>query len=141
MKRKISLLLFLFIMFLSSFNIINAFSLFEKTWSKLPYCSDEDNCWLLEWIEILMKSWIKWLVTEWTASEYIQIIIVFLLGFLKLVAIIIIIYAWFNMLISAWDEEKFKKSKKIIIFAIIWLAIIYLAWPITSFIINIFTIS
>ena len=41
------------------------------------------------------------------------------------------------MLTAAWDEDKAKKSKTIIVFAIIGLLIIYLAWPITNFVIDV----
>ncbi len=51
----------------------------------------------------------------------------------------IIIYAWFNMLTAAWDDDKATSSKKMIVFAIIWLAIIYLAWPITTFVLDVFS--
>jgi hypothetical protein len=65
--------------------------------------------------------------------------VAYLLSFLAIIAVIIIIYAWFNILTAAWEEEKVKNSKKMIMYAIIWLAVIYLAWPITRFIIWIFS--
>ena len=111
-------------------------SIFWSNNSNIPYCN-WDECSLEKWVEY--AKWVDWVVTTWTASEYVQKIVVYLLSFLKLVAVILIIYAWFNMLTSAWDEEKAKKSKTIIVFAIIWLLIIYLAWPITNFIIDILT--
>lgn len=117
------------------FNEVNA-SIFWWTETTIPYCP-WDDCSLEKWVEY--TKWVSWLVTDGTASAYIQKIIIYFLTFLKLVAVILIIYAWFNMLTSAWDEEKAKKSKTIIVFAIIWLLIIYLAWPITNFIIDILT--
>ena len=105
---------------------------------EIPYC-EWDECWLKQWIELVGGSEIEWVMTTGTASSYIQKIIVYILGFLKLIAVIIIIYAWFNMLTAAWDEEKAKTSKTIITYAIIWLVIIYLAWPITTFVLDVFS--
>ena len=59
------------------------------------------------------------------------------LNCISIIAVILIIYAWFNMLTAAWDEDKAKKSKTIIVFAIIGLLIIYLAGPITNFVIDV----
>lgn len=63
-------------------------------------------------------------------SQYVIDVVKYLLTFLALVWIILIIYAWFNILISAWDEEKVKSSRKIIIYALIGFVIIFLAYPI-----------
>jgi len=96
-----------------------------------------NDCWLEQWVDKIWKSGIQWLVTIWTWSEYVQRIIAFALSFLAIVAVILIIYAGFNLLISIWDEEKAKKSKTIIVFAILGLLIIFLAKPITTFVINV----
>lgn len=122
--------LFWFIFETSALDIIS----WDRT--TIPYCTWND-CGLEQWVEYTQG--VDGLVTNWTASSYIQRIVVYFLTFLKLVAVILIIYAWFNMLTSAWDEEKAKKSKTIIVFAIIWLLIIYLAWPITNLIIDVLT--
>lgn len=132
------------ITFLISFLIVSSFWFFNQAdasifWgsnTKIPYC-EGNECSLEKWVEY--TKWVDWVVTTWTASAYIQKIVIYVLSFLKLISVLIIIYAGFNMLTSAWDEDKAKKSKTIIIFAIIWLAIIYLAWPITNFIIDLLT--
>lgn len=68
-----------------------------------------------------------------TVDIVVQDYIVYLFWFLALIAILYWIYWGFSIL-SAWDdEEKVSKWKTIIIQAIIWLLIIFLAWPITSF--------
>ncbi len=133
--KKIVLGFFLFFtLFIWSVNA----SIFWGDNSEIPYCN-WDECWLQQWVDQVKNSWIDWVVIEWKASEYIQSIIVYILGFLSLIAVILIIYAWFNLLTSAWDEDKAKKSKTIILFSIIWLVIIYLAWPITNFVISMLT--
>jgi len=74
------------------------------------------------------------IVTDRSLSDYIQDIIVFLLGFLSIIAIIYIIYAGFTLLSSAWDEDKMKNTKNTILYVIIGLVIIWLAGPITTFV-------
>ena len=136
--KKIFIVLFSFFVFLGVWNVANSLEIFDNPQTKTHYCADWE-CGLLEWIYRVARSKIDGILMEWTASEAIQDIIVYVLWFLKLIAIIIIIYAWFRMLTSAWNEEEFKKSKMIVIYAIAWLALIYLAWPITTFIIWIFS--
>jgi hypothetical protein len=135
--KKITFLIFAFLAFFSFLNISNA-SIFKDSRTEIPYC-DWNDCWLDKWVDYVKNSGINGIVTDWTASAYVQRIVVYILTFLKIISVIVIIYAWFNMLTAAWDEDKFKKSKIMVIYAVIWLLIIYLAWPITSFVINVFT--
>lgn len=127
-------------MFFSSLGIANAW-IFWGDRVEVQYCNDSE-CWLTEGINLV--SWSlsdSWIVTNGTASEYIQKVVAYLLGFLYVIGVIIIIYAWFNMLTASWDEEKFKKSKTIIIYVIIWFVIMYLAGAIVRFILATFNQS
>jgi hypothetical protein len=141
--KKVLVLLFTFLaLFGSYFATTNAWifdGIFQDK-NTIPYCND-GKCWFIEWINEIWKSNIDWVITKGTASDYIQRVVVYLLRFLALVAVIVIIYAWFNILTAAWEDEKVKKSKSMILYAIVGLAIIFLAWPITTFIIGIFTSS
>lgn len=140
MKKILFILLSILCSF-SLFGIAWASSIFSDDEMEIHYCKDY-SCWLIEWLKYIKASLVgSWIETQWTASDYIQRILIYLLTFLKLFAIILIIYAWFVMLTSIGNEERFKKWKTIIIFTIIWLIIIYLAWPIVTFIIWIFTNS
>lgn len=136
MKKIITFLVSFFIIF--SFWFLNQTNAWIFWWenTQINYCPWND-CWLGQWVDQIKNSWIQWLVTIWTWSEYVQKIIAYALSFLAIVAVILIIYAWFNLLISIWDEEKAKKSKTIIVFSILGLLIIFLAKPITTFVINI----
>jgi len=106
--------------------------------ANIPYCDPNWNepCWLAEWV-----NQVKWQIGNMESnrsfSVYAQDIIKYVLWFITLIAVIYIIYAWFNILVWAWDEEKAKKTKSIIIYVIIWMFIIWLAYPIVLFIINI----
>lgn len=100
------------------------------------YCDDEWECWLSEGIEVIRPA-LNDIETERTASEYVQDIIEYLLWFLFLVAVIYIIYAGFQILIAAGDEEKVKKWKSVIVSAWIGLVVIFLAFSIVRFIFNV----
>ena len=103
------------------------------------YCS-WNECGLEQGTEIIKNS--LWdIETERSASEYIQDIVIYLLTFLALIAVIYIIYAGFNIMIWNGDEEKLKKSRQTIIYVLLWLIVIFLAWPITLFILNILNVS
>lgn len=132
--KKIILLLLIWFLFIVNFNFdVNA-SIFWWTTAPTPvYCKSGTSCWITEWINQVKDA--NWLPTNTKFSDYVQDIVVYLLKFLAIVATLLIIYAWFNLLTSVWDEEKSKKSKSIIIYALLWLLIIFLAWPITNFII------
>ena len=106
--------------------------------SSIPYCDPNwpEPCWLNNWIQN-----VKWQInnveTNRTFSQYSQDIIKYILWFITLIAVIYIIYAWFNILVWAGDEEKAKKTKSIIIYVIIWMIIIWLAYPIVLFVLKV----
>lgn len=106
----------------------------------IRYCDDDWECWLTEGIEVIRPA-LNDIETERTAAQYVQDVIEYLLWFLFLVAVIYMIYAWFQILIAAWDEEKVKKGKNIIVSAAIGLVIIFLAFSIVRFIFNILGVS
>ena len=74
--------------------------------------------------------------TEGTADTVIQAWLGNLLAFLYLVAVIIGIWGGFNILTAAWDEEKVKKGKTIILQAIGWVVVIFLAGSIIDWLLN-----
>jgi hypothetical protein len=57
-------------------------------------------------------------------------------GFIWLIVVILIIYAWFMVLTSVWDEEKLKKAKSIIMYIAIWLFILVANYLILTFILS-----
>ena len=54
-----------------------------------------------------------------TFSQFAQDIVVYLLSFVTIIAVIYIIYAGFQVLIGAGDEEKLKKAKNIILYILV----------------------
>ncbi len=65
-------------------------------------------------------------------SEFIQKIVIYLLGFISIIAVIYIIYAGFQIMIGGWDEEKVKKSKNIILYVFLGMALMWFAYSIVN---------
>ena len=65
--------------------------------------------------------------TDWSAETVVQTWMANILGFLYLAAVLIAIWGGFNILTAAWDEEKVKKGKTILIQAMIGIVVIFLA--------------
>ena len=136
-KLIISICAFLFLL-LSVWNsqawIID--DLFESwTNAELVYCQDND-CTIENAVEELWE--IDAFITDKKASEYVQSVIVYVLGFIALISVVYIIYAGFNIVISAWDDEKMTKSKNTIMYVVIGLIVIFLAYSIVAFIFDVF---
>ena len=144
MKRISNFISIILITFSLWFNVSNAWwfgaNISIGWWwtNSVPYC-DWWDCWLEKWVEAVQ--WVDAVVTDISASVYIQNVVEYILWFLMLMCVLIIIYAWFVLMFWIGDEEKAKKTKLIITYAIIWLVIIYLAWPLTEFILNLFYVK
>lgn len=69
----------------------------------------------------------------WEFSNIIVTIINYLNSFVAIVTIILIIYAWANILLSWWDEEKLKKSKTSIIYIAVWILVLIINYLILTF--------
>jgi len=138
--KIISKLLIVLILSIWTFSVnTNAWffdDLFQESQPKVNVVCDWGDCNIQTWIENVKNS-VNWIETNRSLSQYIQDIVVFILSFLSIIAVIYIIYAWFRILIWAWDEEVLKKQKSTILYVIIWMAVIWLAYPITIFIIGI----
>jgi hypothetical protein len=76
------------------------------------------------------KAEVTWFA--WTLLEIIN----WMNGFVWLIVVIMIIYAWIQVLTSGWDEEKMKKAKKSIIYIAIWLFILIANYLILTFFIK-----
>ena len=73
-------------------------------------------------------------VDRGTLSATIAEVIKIVLSFLGVIFIILIIYAGFMWMTSAGNEEKITKAKKTMVAAVIGVAIILLAYAITTFV-------
>ncbi len=90
-------------------------------------------------------SWINfwtWKIDEglkwWTGDLVLTIenMVAFIIWLLYLISVIFWLYGWFMILTSAWEEEKVKKGRKIIIYMIIGLICIFLASSLVTWVIN-----
>ena len=81
-----------------------------------------------------IDSRLKW--TEKDAVSVIQDWVATITTLLYIIAVIVILWAWFMILTASWDEEKTKKWKTIIIQAIIWLLVIFIASSIVTWIVD-----
>ena len=59
-------------------------------------------------------------------------VIVYLLWFLWLIAVIWWMKWWFQVLTAGWDEEKVKNWKKTVLFMMLWIFVILIAWALVS---------
>lgn len=127
----------IFLSFLFFFSFLQVFSkenIFTDTW-ELPYC-DNDECGYQSGLKVV-KPMIDNTETNQTLSEYVQSVIVYLITFLSIIAVVYIIYAWFKIMMWWWSEEALKKSRTTILHVVIWIVIIWLAYSIVAFIIDI----
>ncbi len=73
-------------------------------------------------------------LTNKPLSEYAQDVVLYFLSFISIIAVIYIIYAGFQILIGGGDEEKMKKAKNIILYVIVGIIIMWLAYSIVEWI-------
>ncbi len=111
----------------------------ENQWAAIPFCDGTDangnpECWLQQWIDAVGE--IGGLENDIWAADFIQEIVGYILSFVSLIAVIYIIYAGFQILIWNGEEEKLKKSKQTILYVILGIIVIWLAWPITIMVIR-----
>ncbi len=135
MKTLRSLLVYLAIaIWLLWFSAVQAGIFDDVIWNSQPkvqYCDDEGECGLIEGID-LAKDGINDIETDRSFSEYIQDLVQYLLTFVTIIAVVYIIYAGFRLMVDPGDDsEKVKRTKNIILYVIVGIIIIWLAWPIT----------
>lgn len=107
---------------------VSVVSFADWWWNSTPdvYLCQWNECSLEQWA-LIAKDTIDTIENDRSLSVYITDIIQYLATFLSLIWVIIIIYAWFTILVSGWDEEKLKSARRMILYAIIWIVLIWLA--------------
>jgi len=135
MKYILWLIVFLIVSFSSVVFTweVSANTIFNNTTNQIPYCQWGD-CGLDKWIEAVKN--INELSKEKDAATYVTKVVSYIVTFTYLIAVILIIYAWFNLLTWTWDEEKAKKTKTMVLYVIIWILLIFLAGPIVNFVVS-----
>jgi hypothetical protein len=82
--------------------------------------------------------WVQscWIEKVWTLSWFSKLfldLINWLSWFVAIITVLIIIYAWVLILFSAWDDEKIKRWKNIIIYAFVWILVLAASYLILTF--------
>lgn len=102
---------------------------FLLSYISITHWANNINFWLDK-----IDNWLQWwgtnLVTTWTN------ILLYLIWLIYFVAIVYWLYGWFIILTSGWADDKVKKWKKIIIFVVVWLAVMFLASTIVNWVID-----
>jgi len=62
--------------------------------------------------------------------------LMYLFSFIWFFWVAFAIKGWFEMMIASWDDEKFKKWKRTLIFSLVWLFIILTTYTIISVVFN-----
>ncbi len=139
MKKFLSsIVLFFTLMTVTIWGVSAGFlsDLFDGDWAQ-PYICQDDDCGTDDGIEAVRDA-LEWSEQNKPASQYIQDIVNYVLTFMAIVWVLYIIYAGFNILTAAGDDEKISNSKKIITYVAIGLVIMFLAYSIIWFIFGIF---
>ena len=75
--------------------------------------------------------WVIWDWSDWTGSTAlittIKTFVNRILWMLSLIALVICLWGWFQMLTASWDENKYKKWFTILKQAGLWLAVVWLS--------------
>ncbi len=135
--KKIKILAFIFTIALFSQSYSSSSSdIIIDTW-KIPYCTSWE-CGFEKGLSDIKKT-VSDIEKSKPLSVYVQDIVIYLLSFVSIVAVVYIIYAWFRAILMSWSwqEEVFKRQMKTILNVIIWIIIMWLAYPILLFIIKI----
>jgi hypothetical protein len=80
--------------------------------------------------------WVTSCTNQKSLSDWARIaidVINWLNGFVWIVIVIMIIYAWAQIIFSNWDDEKIKKAKTSIIYILIWITLLIMNYLILTF--------
>lgn len=86
------------------------------------------------WFE-KVNDWLKWDESIKIRDSIIEPI-TYILWFTALIWVIFVIYWWFKILTAWLDDEKAKSWKKVILYALLWIFIILIAYSLVSWIYN-----
>ncbi len=100
-----------------------------------PYCAD-GKCNIDEGVKAVESAVNGQITNKWIAA-YAQQIVTYLMTFVSIIAVIYIIYAGFQLMIGAGDEEKMKKTRQIILYVVLGILVMWLAYPIVKWTIGI----
>ena len=65
---------------------------------------------------------------DWNAIFIVEYVKKSIFGLLALIAIWVFIFIWARLVMARWNPEEFKKALMQFIYAIVWLALVAIAW-------------
>ena len=105
---------------------------FSKLLVEATYWKLNPDCEASFWFSFVSESCV--LKAEvWGVADIIITIINWANWFISIIVLLMVIYAWSIFLLSAWDEEKLKKWKSIILYVIVWMALLVTNYLILTF--------
>lgn len=104
---------------------------FSTNCSTSPYDCVGSKCGIEAWTDAVTKA-VGNQITKDSIVVYAQKIVMYFMSFISLIAVIYIIYAGFQLMIGAGDEEKMKKTRQIIVYVILGIIVMWLAYPIVK---------
>jgi len=93
--------------------------------------------WYVSWYQLPRAGQWTFSDNESTLLDIIQNAINWVLWMLSLIALVLCLWGWFQMLTAWSDDSKVKSGTKILKNAALWLAIVWLSWLIVSFVFRI----
>ncbi len=93
---------------------------------QIEYCQ-WNKCTLSGWLTAT-KNAVGGTFSQKTIAVYVTDVVKYFLGFVTLVGVVYIIYAWAQLMTWGWDEEKVKKARQIIIYVIVWILLMWIAY-------------
>ena len=81
----------------------------------------------------------KWISGQYDNSPFEEFANVFaseLIKFVAAVAVISLMVSWILLIVSGWEEEKFKKAKTWFIWSLVWVLVSLSAWFLINFLNN-----
>jgi hypothetical protein len=129
--KKILLWLFsLVVAWVGTYWVVNAQGWSIDSYTANMYTTPSDADTTTIWINTLWTTWDRW---GWLI-QVIKNAINWVLGMLSLVALVLCLWWWFQIVTAAWDEWKQKKWMSVLKHAAIWLVIIWLSWFVVTII-------
>lgn len=82
------------------------------------------------------KNAVKGLMSEKKIEVFVSDTVKYFLTFVSLIAVVYFIYAGFQLMVSGGDEEKAKKTKKIMVYVIAGIILIWVSYFLVAIVIN-----
>ncbi len=105
----------------------------------IQYSSAQEAPWIwgdgLPW-DVNSELWVSGNYDNAPFEEFANVFASELIKFVAVVAVIALMISWFILIISWWEEEKFKKAKSWFIWSLAWVLVSLSAWFLISFLNN-----